>query len=42
MLTELCADSRQLTRFLRSAHQVRDEHKDVAATSLIERIDQKE
>jgi starvation-inducible DNA-binding protein len=36
MLMELCADNQQLTRFLRSAHQVCDEHNDVATTSLIE------
>jgi starvation-inducible DNA-binding protein len=36
MLMELCADNQQLTRFLRSAHQVCDDHNDVATTSLIE------
>jgi starvation-inducible DNA-binding protein len=36
MLRELCADNQQLTRFLRSAHQVCDEHNDVATASLIE------
>jgi len=36
MLAELAADNRQLTRFLRSAHQVCDEYNDVATTSLIE------
>src|SRR2546430_554736 len=28
MLSELCADNQQLTQFLRSAHQVCDEHND--------------
>jgi starvation-inducible DNA-binding protein len=36
MLVELAADNRQLTRFLRSAHQVCDEYNDVATASLIE------
>jgi starvation-inducible DNA-binding protein len=36
MLRELCTDNQQLTRFLRSAHQVCDEHNDVATASLIE------
>jgi starvation-inducible DNA-binding protein len=36
MLTELRNDNQQLTRFLRSAHQVCDEHNDVATASLIE------
>jgi starvation-inducible DNA-binding protein len=36
MLTELCADSQQLTRALRAAHAVCDEHNDVATASLIE------
>ena len=36
MLAELCADNRQLTRFLRGAHAVCDEHNDVATASLIE------
>jgi starvation-inducible DNA-binding protein len=36
MLTELCADNQQLTRSLRDAHAVCDEHKDVATASLIE------
>jgi len=36
MLTELCADNQQLTQFLRSAHEVCDEHNDVATASLIE------
>jgi starvation-inducible DNA-binding protein len=43
MLAELCADNQQLTRFLRSAHQVCDEHNDVATASMIENwIDQAE
>jgi starvation-inducible DNA-binding protein len=43
MLPELCADNQQLTRFLRSAHQVCDEHNDVATASMIENwIDQTE
>ncbi len=36
MLTELCADNQQLTRALRAAHAVCDEHNDVATASLIE------
>jgi starvation-inducible DNA-binding protein len=36
MLTELCADSRQLTGFLRSTHEICDKHGDVATASLIE------
>jgi len=36
MLSELCADNQQLTRFLRSTHEVCDEHNDVATASLIE------
>jgi starvation-inducible DNA-binding protein len=36
MLTELCADNRQLTVSLRSVHAVCDRHKDVATASLIE------
>ena len=36
MLTELCADNRELTQFLRSAHEVCEQHKDVATASLIE------
>ena len=36
MLAELRADSQQLTRSLRAAHQLCDEHGDVATTSLIE------
>lgn len=43
MLTELCADHRELTRFLRSTHRICDEHNDVATASLIENwIDQTE
>jgi len=36
MLTELRADNQQLTRFLRSTHQVCERHNDVATASLIE------
>src|SRR5258705_1291208 len=36
MLGELSADNQQLTRFLRSAHEVCDNHNDVATASLIE------
>jgi len=36
MLAELSADNQQLTRFLRSAHEVCDKHNDVATASLIE------
>ena len=36
MLAELRADNQQLTRFLRSAHETCEKHKDVATTSLIE------
>jgi len=36
MLAELTADNQQLTRSLRSAHSVCDEHNDVATASLIE------
>ena len=36
MLAELLADNRQLTKFLRSAHEVCEEQNDVATTSLIE------
>ena len=36
MLEELCSDSRQLTGYFRTAHEVCDEHKDVATASLIE------
>jgi starvation-inducible DNA-binding protein len=43
MIAELRADSQQLTGFLRAAHEVCDEHKDVATASLIENwIDQTE
>lgn len=43
MLVELTADNQKLTRFLRSAHEVCDEHRDVATASLIENwIDQTE
>ena len=36
MLTELTTDNQQLTRLLREAHEVCDEHNDVATASLIE------
>jgi starvation-inducible DNA-binding protein len=36
MLTELLEDSRRLTGFLRSTHEICGQHKDVATTSLIE------
>jgi starvation-inducible DNA-binding protein len=36
MLAELSADNQQLTRSLRGAHTVCDEHNDVATASLIE------
>ena len=36
MLAELAADNQELTRLLRAAHAVCDEHEDVATTSLIE------
>jgi starvation-inducible DNA-binding protein len=36
MLSELFADNRQLTAFLRSAHELCEGHNDVATTSLIE------
>jgi starvation-inducible DNA-binding protein len=35
-LSELFADNRQLVSFLRSAHEVCEDHDDVATTSLIE------
>jgi starvation-inducible DNA-binding protein len=36
MLADLCTDNRQLTRYLRSTHEVCDRHNDVATASLIE------
>jgi len=36
MLSDLCQDNKRLIGFLRDAHEVCDEHKDVATTSLIE------
>ena len=36
MLSELCRDNQQLTKFLRATHAVCDEHNDVATASLIE------
>ena len=43
MFRELLDDNRQLTRFLRLAHDVCDRHRDVATASLIENwIDESE
>ena len=43
MLAELTADNKQLTHLLREAHEVCDEHNDVATASLIENwIDESE
>ena len=36
MLAELSADNQHLTRFLRAAHEVCEQHNDVATTSMIE------
>src|SRR5271168_5018693 len=36
MLAELCDDNQQLTRFMRSAHELCDRYNDVATASLIE------
>jgi starvation-inducible DNA-binding protein len=36
MIAELASDNRQLLAFLRSTHDVAEEHNDVATTSLIE------
>jgi starvation-inducible DNA-binding protein len=36
MLAELASDNQRLTRYLRSAHAVCDEHNDVATASMIE------
>jgi starvation-inducible DNA-binding protein len=36
MLAELCTDNQQLTRSLRSTHEICDRHNDVATASLIE------
>jgi starvation-inducible DNA-binding protein len=36
MISELREDNLQLTRFLRSTHEVCDRHNDVATASLIE------
>jgi starvation-inducible DNA-binding protein len=36
MLQELCADNRELTRFLRDTHELCDRYNDVATASLIE------
>lgn len=43
MLAELCEDNRTLTAYLREAHGVCSEHRDIASTSLIEQwIDESE
>jgi len=43
MLTQLCADNKELIRFLHLTHQVCEGHKDVATTSLTENwIDESE
>jgi starvation-inducible DNA-binding protein len=43
MLNELCQDNRHLTRALRAAHVICDQHGDVATTSVLETwIDQTE
>ena len=36
MLAELCEDNKSLTARLREAHNVCDEHRDIATASLIE------
>ena len=36
MLAELCQDNQELVKFLRSSHEICEEHKDVATASLIE------
>ena len=36
MLSELRSDNRELTRYLRGAHEICDKHNDVATASLIE------
>jgi starvation-inducible DNA-binding protein len=36
MVAELRADNQQLTRYLRSAHEICDKHNDVATASLLE------
>src|SRR5260370_363350 len=36
MLAELCADNQQLTKEMRRAHEICDEHGDVATASLLE------
>ena len=36
MLAELCSDNRQLTQTLREAHDVCENYRDIASTSLIE------
>ena len=36
MVAELCGDNQQFTRFLRSTHEICEQHNDVATASLIE------
>ena len=36
MLSELCADNQHLTQYLRSAHELCEQHRDIATASLIE------
>src|SRR5262245_45503935 len=36
MLSELCTDNQQLTRFLRATHEICDRNNDVATASLVE------
>jgi starvation-inducible DNA-binding protein len=43
MISELCLDNQQLTKFLRETHEICEKHNDVATASLIETwIDQTE
>jgi starvation-inducible DNA-binding protein len=43
MMTEIYVDNRELTRFLRLAHEMCDKHNDIATASLIENwVDQAE
>jgi starvation-inducible DNA-binding protein len=36
MISELCLDNQQLTKFLRETHEICEKHNDVATASLIE------
>ena len=36
MLSELCRDNQELTKFLRGTHKICDDHNDVATASLLE------